>query len=349
MFVQRLKDAREACGTKVCAALQPGPKGAGAVLIAHNAILWLWQADASNPVTVFLDELHELAHSPHARPVIAKIVDAMRDSKLSLGGREVLDIRGWVFLFATDIHEKTVGGQAFREFTTRWVNEDLAADAVRRRYDQSFHDLITLLSDEHSHEYEAFRFGSTTTVDNFVVFMPCGFRMARQMLVAMVQQSNEGDGFRSAVAVTEALLDDIVDNELPYDTVSAGCGSGARAEAEDGACLAERVVNGGGRAVRLAWEKVEIAVVDMLMPFRTCTRSVLEASTAGTAVLCPGHHFVVGLRAGEAGAAPRLVVCQVTDPDAAQRAAEVQRLVHDIGLCPGYALAEGPVLHRRHA
>jgi hypothetical protein len=38
MFVQRLKDAREACGTKVCAASQPGPKGVGAVLIGHNAM-----------------------------------------------------------------------------------------------------------------------------------------------------------------------------------------------------------------------------------------------------------------------------------------------------------------------
>lgn len=78
------------------------------------------QAETSNPVTVFLDELNELAHSPHARPIIAKIVDAMRDSKLSLDGNEVLDVRGWVFLFATDIHEQTTGGRAFREFTTRY-------------------------------------------------------------------------------------------------------------------------------------------------------------------------------------------------------------------------------------
>lgn len=81
----------------------------------------------------------------------------------------------------------------------------------------------------------------------------------------MVAQSNQADGFRGQVSVTEALIDHIVDNELPYDTVEAGCGA-----AEDGACLAERVVNGGGRAVRTTWEWVESAIIAALVPFRAC-------------------------------------------------------------------------------
>lgn len=31
-------------------------------------------------------------------------------------------MRGWVFLFATDVNEQSVGGKAFRAFTTRYGN-----------------------------------------------------------------------------------------------------------------------------------------------------------------------------------------------------------------------------------
>lgn len=54
-FRRRLARAREACGAK---------------------------ADKSNPVTVFMDEFNELVNSPYARPVAAKIVDAIKDSKV---------------------------------------------------------------------------------------------------------------------------------------------------------------------------------------------------------------------------------------------------------------------------
>lgn len=64
-------------------------------------------------------------------------------------------------------------------WSRRWVNGDLATEAVKRRYDRDFHQLMASLSDEHSHEYAALRFGSVTTADNIVVFMPYGFRLVR--------------------------------------------------------------------------------------------------------------------------------------------------------------------------
>ena len=60
MFKKRLTAARQACGTK---------------------------ADRSNPVTVFFDEFHQLVHSAHAKPIAAKIVDALKDAKVSGKGR----------------------------------------------------------------------------------------------------------------------------------------------------------------------------------------------------------------------------------------------------------------------
>eukprot|EP00124_Ichthyophonus_hoferi_P004490 Ihof_evm3s502 gene=Ihof_evmTU3s502 len=173
-------------------------------------------------ITVFFDEFDQLRTNSGTVEYIKTLMDSIKNGQISIHDGQLINVRSWVFVFATDFNTFTQEAPVYNNFVNKWLHIGTEhcktspdnPECSQTNYNKDRVDMVQKLHNADPKYYENFQFGHQVPYSHIIPYKPFESAPALIFMGAISEQTNR-NAFNGLLYLQSGFLETVQHRLVP--------------------------------------------------------------------------------------------------------------------------------------